>query len=118
MVTLKCLDMSILFLMKMFKKLRRSRKGVAAMVIALVVALVTISVVISVGVLLQSSLSDALNVISSKSSSTTKAENITYDVFTNVYSAYSLSAVVPLIAVAGLIITIVVASFAVYRSRR
>lgn len=88
------------------------------MVIALVVALVTISVVIAVGLMLQTNLGDAMNVISAKTNETTRAENITYDVFQNVYSAYSLSAVVPLIAVAGLIISIVVASFAIYSRRR
>ena len=99
------------------KKLLRNNRGVAAMVIALVIGLVTISVCLAVGLMLQDNLGTALNVITAKSGSTTKAENITYDVFQNVYSAYSLSSIVPLIAAAGLIITIIVVAFAAYGRR-
>lgn len=101
-----------------FRKLLRNRRGIAAMVIGLVIALVTVSVVMAVGLLLQTQLGTALNVVSAKSNATSKAQNITYDVFQNVYSAYSLSSVVPLVAAAGLIISIIVVAFAVYRSRR
>ena len=101
---------------KFLKKFRTNRKGIAALVIGLVVALVACSVVLAIGLMIHSNLSTALGVVSAKSGSTTKAQNITYDVFNNVYSAYSLSSVVPLVAGAALIITIIVGAFAL-RSR-
>lgn len=100
------------------KRFCRNNRAVAAMVIALVIGLVTISVVLGVGLMLQSNLGTALSVVSAKTNTTTTGQNITYDTFENVYSAYSLSAIVPLIAAAGLIITIIVIAFAAYGRRR
>ena len=101
---------------RMLPKFMQNRRGIAAMVIGLVVALVACSVVLAIGLMIHSNLSTALGVVAAKSGSTSKAENITYDVFNNVYSAYSLSSVVPLVAGAALIITIIVGAFAL-RSR-
>jgi Flp pilus assembly pilin Flp len=93
-------------------KFMQNRRGIAAMVIGLVVALVACSVVLAIGLLIHANLGTALGVVSAKSASTTQAENITFDVFTNVYSAYNLSSVVPLVAGAALIIAIIVGAFA------
>lgn len=98
--------------MKILNKLKLNRRGIAAMVIGLVVALVACSVVLAIGLLIHANLGTALGVVSAKSASTTQAENITFDVFTNVYSAYNLSSVVPLVAGAALIIAIIVGAFA------
>lgn len=94
------------------RKLLRNRKGITGMVIALVVALVALAVIIPIGVLVASNLSSSLDVVSAKSATTTKAENVTYDVFQNIWTAFSLSALVPIIAVAGLLIAIIVGAFA------
>jgi hypothetical protein len=94
-------------------KLLRNNKAIAGLIIALVVGLVACAVVLAVGLLIHTNLGTALSVVSAKSASTTKAENITYDVFQNVYSAYSLSSVVPLVAGAALVIGIIVTAFAI-----
>ena len=100
----------------MFKKFLRNRRGIAALVISLVVALVACSVILAIGLMIHSNLSTSLGVVAAKTNETTKGQNITFDVFSNVYSAYSLSSVVPLVAGAALIITIIVGAFAL-RSR-
>jgi len=100
----------------MFKRFLRNRRGIAALVISLVVALVACSVILAIGLMIHSNLSTSLGVVSAKTNETSIAENITYDVFGNVYSAYSLSSVVPLVAGAALIITIIVGAFTL-RSR-
>jgi hypothetical protein len=97
-------------------RLVKNRLGIAGLVIALVVGLVACSVVMAVGLLIQANLATALNVVSAKSGSTTQAQNITYDVFANVYSAYSLSSIVPLVAGAALVIAIIIGAFTL-RSR-
>jgi hypothetical protein len=48
---------------------------------------------------------------------TGSANTTAYQVYNNVYSAFSLSAVVPIIAAAAVIISIIVGAFAFNRSR-
>ena len=98
------------------RKLLRDKRAVTGMVLALVVALVTISILIPIGLLVTTNIGTSMEVVSAKSASTTVAENVTYDVFQNVYTAFSLSALVPIIAVAGLLIAIIIGAFAM-RSR-
>ena len=81
------------------------------MVLALVVALVTIAILIPIGLVVTTNIGDAMNVVSAKSNETTVAQNVTYDVFTNIYTAFSLSALVPIVAVAGLLISIIIGAF-------
>jgi len=100
-------------IMDALPQLFKDRRGVTGMVIALVVGLVALAVIIPIGVLIASNLSTALDVVTSKGSTTTQAENVTYDVFTNIWTAFSLSALVPIIAVAGLLIAIIVGAFAI-----
>lgn len=100
----------------MLKKFRKDKRGVTGMTIALVVGLVALAVIIPIGVLVASNLSTALNVVSAKSATTTQAENVTYDVFANVWTAFSLSALIPIIAVAGVLIAIIIGAF-MLRSR-
>lgn len=94
------------------------RKGVTGMVLALVVALVTISILIPIGLLVTTEIGNSMELVSAKSGSTTVAENVTYDVFQNVYTAFSLSALIPIIAVAGLLIAIIIGAFAFRTARR
>ena len=98
------------------RKLLRDKRAVTGMVLALVVALVTISILIPIGLLVTTNIGTSMEVVSAKSASTTTAQNVTYDVFANVYTAFSLSALVPIIAVAGLLIAIIIGAFAM-RSR-
>lgn len=87
-------------------------KGVTGMVLALVVALVTISILIPIGLLVTTEIGNSMELVSAKTNVTTTAQNVTYDVFQNVYTAFSLSALVPIIAVAGLLIAIIIGAFA------
>jgi len=99
----------------MLRKLLKNRKGVTGMVIALVVSLVAIGIIIPIGLLvtstLQTSITEGMN-------TTSAAYNVTEDVFANIWTAFSLSALVPIIAVAGLLIAIIVGAFAFRASRR
>jgi len=99
------------------RKLLKNKKGVTGMVIALVVSLVALAIIIPVGVLIATNLSTSMDVVAAKSNETSLAENVTFDVFTNIWTAFSLSALVPIIAVAGLLIAIIVGAFAL-RGRR
>lgn len=94
------------------------RRGITGMVLALVVALVTIAILIPIGLLVTVEIGNSMDVVSAKSSSTTTAENVTFDVFANIYTSFSLSALVPIIAVAGLLIAIIIGAFAFRTARR
>jgi len=104
-------------LMNRLPSFLKDRRGVTGMVIALVVGLVALAVIIPIGVLIATNLSASLEVVSAKSNVTTTAQNVSYDVFQNIWTAFSLSALVPIIAVAGLLIAIIVGAFAI-RARR
>ena len=95
------------------RKLFKDRKGVTGMVLMLVVALVTIAVLIPIGLLVTTSIESSLPTLTANSA----AANASSDVFSNVYTAFGLSALVPIVAVAGLLITIIVGAFA-FRSMR
>ena len=96
------------------RKLLKDKRAVTGMVLALVVALVTIAVLIPIGLLVTTSIEDALPALTENSS----AYNASSSVFTNVYTAFSLSALVPIVAVAGLLITIIIGAFAFRAMRR
>ena len=95
------------------KKFLKNKKAVTGMVLALVVALVTIAVLIPIGLLVTTSIEDSLPALTADSA----AANASESVFTNVYTAFSLSALVPIVAVAGLLISIIIGAFA-FRSMR
>ena len=101
----------------MFGKLKRNRRGVTALVVTLTVSLVALALIIPIGVLVTSNLSDALDVVAAKGASTTHAENITYDVFDALWTSWSLSTLIPIIAVAAVLIAIIVGAFVFRRSR-
>jgi len=98
---------------KRMKKLLRDKRGVTGMVLALVVALVTIAVLIPIGLLVVTNIESSLPALTANSA----AANASSDVFSNVYTAFGLSALVPIVAVAGLLIAIIVGAFA-FRSMR
>jgi hypothetical protein len=101
----------------MFRKLLRNRKGVTAMVLLLVVTLVSIALIIPIGLMVTTELGDAIGLIEAKGSGTTKAENITYDVFDSLWTSWSLSSLIPIIAVAAALIAIIVGAFTFQRAR-
>jgi len=95
-------------------KLLKNKKAVTGMVIALVVALVTIAVLIPIGLLVTANIETSLPALTANSS----AANASSAVFTNVYTAFSLSALVPIVAVAGLLIALIIGAFAFRAMRR
>jgi len=97
--------------MNFLKKLRENQKGITGLVIGLVVILIACSVLIPIGVLITSNLQTAMPALTGSANSTA------YAVYNNVYSAFSLSAVVPIIGAAGVIISIIVGVFA-YRQQQ
>jgi len=99
------------------RKFLKNRKAISGLVLTLVVALVTIAIIIPIGLIITVNIGDAMNVVSAKSNETSTAQNVTYDVFNNIYTSFSLSALVPIVAVAGLLITIIVGAFAFRRMR-
>ena len=101
----------------MLRKLLRNRKGITGLVVMLVVSLVALALIIPIGILITVNLSDALGVVAAKGAATTKAENITYDVFDSIWTSWSLSSLVPIIAVAAALIAIIVGAFVFQRSR-
>lgn len=90
------------------RKLLRNKRGVTALVLALVIALVAIAVMIPIGLLVTVNIQSALPALEAGS----LAANASESVFNNVYTAFSLSALVPIVAVAGLLISIIVGAFA------
>jgi len=99
------------------RKLLKSRKGVTALVVTLCVSLVALALIIPIGILVTTNLSDALDVVAAKSNTTTVAQNITYDVFDSLWTSWSLSSLIPIIAVAAVLIAIIVGAFVFKRTR-
>jgi len=99
------------------RKLLKNRSGVTALVVTLTVSLVALALIIPIGVLITSNLSDALEVVSAKSNVTSTAENVTYDVFDSLWTSWSLSTLIPIIAVAAVLIAIIIGAFVFKRSR-
>ena len=93
------------------RSLRNDKRGVAALVIGLITVLITCAILIPIGLLVTSNLQSAMPAL------TGSANTTAYSVYNNVYSAFSLSAVVPIVAAAGVIIAIIVGVFA-FRSQR
>lgn len=97
--------------MKSFKKLLKDNRAITALVIGMVVVLVACAVLVPIGLLVTSNLQTAMPAL------TGSANTTAYSVFNNVYSAFSLSAVVPIVAAAGVIISIIVGVFAWKRNQ-
>lgn len=98
-------------------RLLKNKRGVTGVTIALVVTLVALCIIIPIGVLVTSNLSTSLDVVAAKTNETSTAQNVTYDVFSNIWTAFGLSALVPIIAVAGLLIAIIIGAFVIRKTR-
>lgn len=94
---------------KLIKKFASNNKAITGLVIGMVVVLVACAVLIPIGLLVSSNLQTSMPELTGSANSTA------YSVYNNVYSAFSLSAVVPIVAAAGVIISIIVGVFALRR---
>lgn len=86
--------------MRFLKSLRDNKKGVTMLAIALVIGLVALGVIIPIGMWTSSLVFDViddLNLGTSGNATRTTLE-------ANVWSAYNLSTILPIVAVAGVII--------------
>jgi uncharacterized membrane protein YjgN (DUF898 family) len=98
-----------LFAMLIPDRLLHNKKGITGMVISLIVTLAACGILIPIGVYLNAKLYSALPAMTGTANTTATA------VRDNIYSAYSISAVIPLVAAAAVIIGIIVAAFAYTR---
>ena len=96
---------------KMFKRFRSDNKAITGLVIGMVTVLIACAILIPIGVLVTA------NLQSSMPSMTGSANTTAYAVYNNTYSAFNLSAVVPIVAAAGVIISIIIGVFAFRRSQ-
>lgn len=92
--------------MNFLSKFKENKKGITALVIGMVVVLVACAVLVPIGLLVTSNLQASMPALEGSANTTA------YSVYNNVYSAFSLSAIVPIVAAAGVIISIIVGVFA------
>jgi uncharacterized PurR-regulated membrane protein YhhQ (DUF165 family) len=92
--------------MNFLKFIRDNRKGITGLVIGMVTVLIACAILVPIGLLVASNLQTSMPAL------TGSANTTAYAVYNNVYSAFSLSAVVPIVAAAGVIISIIVGVFA------
>lgn len=93
------------------RKIRENRKGITGLVIGMVVVLIACAILVPIGLLVTANLQSTMPAL------TGSANTTAYAVYNNVYSAFSLSAVVPIVAAAGVIISIIVGVFAFKRNQ-
>lgn len=90
--------------MKFLSRLRRNKKGIAAAVIGLVVGFVTIGVALSVGLMIIGNLDTTTDAMNLGTTGNTTRDTL----FSNIYSGFDLTVILPIIAAAALIIAAVV----------
>lgn len=98
----------------MFKKLRQNKKGVTMLVLSLVVTLVALGILIPVGLLVTANIQSTVNTYNLGASGNATRTTL----FTNIFQAYNLSAIVPIVAAAGIIISVIIGAFAYMSSRK
>jgi uncharacterized membrane protein YjgN (DUF898 family) len=91
-------------LKQLLKRFSRDKRGMAGPVIGLVVGMVVVVIAVIVGLILIgqfSTISASTNYGSSAANATAAA------IFTNVYSAFNLMVIIPIIMAAGLVISVI-----------
>jgi Flp pilus assembly pilin Flp len=98
----------------MFKRLKRDKRGITALVIALVVSLVALGILIPVGLLVTSNIKTTVDSMDLGSQGNLTRTTL----FTNIFQGYNLAAIIPIIAAAGIIISVIIGAFAFRQSRQ
>jgi len=95
----------------MFKQLRRNKRAVSGIILGLVVVLVMLAVILPI------SLYTVVQIKASMPTFTTNSAeyNASKALYDNIYSAYNIASITPLIAVASVIVAMVVVGFAIKR---
>jgi len=94
--------------MNLLKKLKRDERAVTGIVVVLVVGLITIGIILPVGLMVTGSLYTTISDLNLGTSGNATRTTL----FNNIYAAYNLSVIVPIISAAGLIIGVIGAYFA------
>lgn len=97
----------------MLKKFLKNRTAITGLVIATVIGLITIAIILPVGIMVTSQLNSVVTTMGLTGTANTTANAV----FNNVYSAFNLATIIPIVAAAGAIITIIVGVMA-FRSSR
>lgn len=98
----------------MFKMLRKNRRGITMIILSLVVALVALAILIPVGLMIQSSLTTITKITGMSTTANATVDTVN----TNIYSAFNLVAIVPIIAGAAVIISVIMGAFAFKQGRQ
>jgi Flp pilus assembly pilin Flp len=95
--------------MNRFSKFRKDKRGMFALVLGLVITLVALGVVLGVGLLINNQIQTTVEALDLG-----EAGNATRtSLYANINQAFSLSAIVPIVAGAALVIGAIIAGFAV-----
>jgi hypothetical protein len=106
-----------LFPMKLLpKRLLSNKRGITGLVIATIIALVTISIIVPIGIIITYNIQTTITGMGMTANSA--AANASTAVFNNAWQAYNLASILSIVAAAGAIITIIVASFSFYQGRK
>lgn len=97
--------------MKPFKRLLHNKKAVSGLVLGLIIVLVMIATIIPISLYVVTKIEASMPALEADSA----AANASEDLYENIYAAYSISSITPLIAVAGVIIGMIVVGFAIKR---
>jgi hypothetical protein len=97
--------------MKAFHRLIHDRRAMTGMVIGLIVTLTACAILVPIGVYLNAKIYSSLPALTGVANTTAT------QVRDNIYAAYSLSAIIPIIAAASAIIGIIIVAFAYGRAR-
>jgi Flp pilus assembly pilin Flp len=89
-------------------RFHKNRKGITALVIALVVSLVALGILIPVGLLVTSNIKTTVDSMDLG----TQGNATRLTLFTNIFQGYNLAAIIPIIAAAGIIISVIIGAFA------
>jgi len=105
----------------MFKRLRNDKRAVSGIILGLVVVLVMLAVILPISlytvVKIKGSI-DALPIFtkySAEYNASSAPYNASKALYDNVFSAYNIASITPLIAVASVIVAMVVVGFAIKR---
>lgn len=99
-------------LKRLLRKFLESRTGVAGVVLALIVTLVALGVIIPIGLLVTANIQTTVNAMDLGTAGNATRTTL----FNNIFQAYDLSAITPIIAGAALIISIIIVGFSFRRS--
>jgi uncharacterized membrane protein YjgN (DUF898 family) len=92
---------------KKLKSLRRDRRAITGMILALIITLVSLAILLPVGLLLTAQIATTVNTYNLG----TSGNATRLAVLNNIWAAFNLSAIIPIVAAAGIIIAVIVGAF-------